>query len=109
MALLTTQTMSQAGLTPTLAAATSGGDTFAPTNQTFLMVKNASGGSVTVTIITTAVVFSQNLPDIAVVVANGATTLLGPYDPGEVAAAGTGLCAVTYSSVTSVTVAAIQT
>lgn len=109
MAAIATQTMSQTGLVPSMQACSAGGDTYSPTSQTFLLVKNADGSSHTVTVITTDVVFGQNLPDIAVVVAAGTTALLGPYDPGEVATPGTGLAAITYSAVTSVTIAAIQT
>lgn len=108
MAQLTTQTIEQAGLVPSLQAASSGGDTWEPTSTTFLMVKNADSASHTVTIVTTAEAFGQPVADIAVAVAAGTTVLFGPYDPGEVGQPSTGLASITYSAVTSVTIAAVQ-
>jgi hypothetical protein len=108
MALIPVQTMTQTGLTPSLQAASAGGDTYIPGNQTFLMIKNASGSPITVTIVTTATAFGQLVADVFVLVAAGATTLAGPYDPGEVAAPPSGLVSITYSGVTSLTIAAVQ-
>src|SRR5450755_3426935 len=109
MATLATQTLSQSGLVPTLTACSGGGDTFPPTNSTFLYVKNGDASPHTITIITTLTVFGQAVSDIAVPIAAGAICLLGPYDPGEVGASGTGLASVTYSAVTSMQIAVIQT
>ena len=54
MALLTTTTMTSAGLTPATVAASAGGDTIAPANgsddRTFLYVNNGSASSITVTV-----------------------------------------------------------
>lgn len=51
--------------------------------------------------------FGQAEPDIAIVVAAGAFALIGPFDE-QLEDPADGLVAVTYSAVTSVTVAAVQ-
>lgn len=108
MATIAAQQVTPQGLVnPTLVAATSGGDAFSPGENTVFWVKNGSGSSVTVTIDVTATVFGLAAPNIAVVVPAGDQAFLGPYPVGEVEQESTGLCDVTYSSVTTVTVAAL--
>lgn len=107
MATLAVQQITQEGLVPTLVAASGGGDAFEPNAHTFLIVKNGSGSSINVTIVTTAEDFGQPIADIVVAVAAGTTAYIGPFEPDEVAQPGTGLCDVTYSAVTTVTVAAL--
>lgn len=108
MATLLTQTIQQAGLTPSFQAASSGGDSWTPATTTFLAVKNGSGSPITVTIATTATIYGQPISNIAIPVAAGAEVWFGPFDPGEVAQPGLGLGNLTYSAVTSVTIAAIS-
>ena len=104
MAALTVQTISLTGLTPTTTAAGAGGDTFANAADasTFLRVENGGGGSVTVTIASTTTCSQGGTHDVAVAVAAGAKADIGPFDPTRF---GTTV-SVTYSGVSSVTVAA---
>lgn len=107
MAQLTVQQIAQTGLVPALVAAGAGGDSFEPNEHTFLIVKNGSGSSINVTIDTTATAFGQPIANEVIAVAAGATSYIGPWPPAEVEQPGTGLCDVTYSAVTTVTVAAL--
>jgi len=116
MATLSVQTLSAAGTTVTYASCTGGGDVVANNGKMYLHVKNGSGGALTVTIAKTLST-PQNIPgyglvtiaDIAVSVGAGAEKFIGPIDPAAYnATAGTGLISITYSGVTSLTIAAIQ-
>ena len=114
MALLSTQTIVEAGLANALVSAAAGGDTFVnPEDQTtFFMVTNGSGGSINVTF--TNQVANASVPgvgnvalsDRVVAVGAGATRMIGPFPPRFNNAAGQ--VAVTYSSATSVTVGAFR-
>ncbi len=109
MALLASQKVVRTGLTPTYAAATGGGDTFTPGQNLFLHVKNASGGAITVTVVTPATTSGLGIDDLVVSVA--ATTgdrMIGLLTGSLTAAAATGLGSITYSGVTSLTVAIID-
>lgn len=108
MATLTYQQVTYAGLTPTLAAAAGGGDSVAPNDRGALMVKNGSGAGITVTIVVPGnTKYGIANPDPTVVVAAGATTLIGPL-PTDLANPSTGLVDFTYSGVTSLTVGGVQ-
>lgn len=107
MAQLTTQQITAAGLVPTLAAASAGGDTWTPTSTTFLIVNNGSGASITATVAVTATSYGQAVDNVAVAVAAGAQALIGPFPPGEVANS-TGVGSVTYSASSNVSVAAVS-
>lgn len=107
MALLTTQQMTSAGAAITLAAATGGGDTADISNgRTFLFVKNGSGAPITVTLATPGTVDG----DLAVgdrAVSVPATTgerMIGPLNPAVYGS----IVAITYSGVTTLTVAAVS-
>jgi hypothetical protein len=107
VAVLTTQTISQAGLGVTEVAAGAGGDKFTPGSSTLLQVKNASGGSINVTVDSQKTCdqgFDHNL---VVAVPAGATRLIGPF-PGKRFVGADKKVSVAYSAVTSVTVAVIQ-
>ena len=111
MAAITLQTITAAGLAYTTASASGGGDTVALASATdvgsFLVVKNGGGSPITVTITdpgTSAAGNTATAP--ANSVAAGATTLF-PLLPAQVNAT-TGLISISYSAVTSVTVAAIR-
>lgn len=108
MALLQTQTIAQAGLTPALQAASSSGDTWEPATTTFLAFKNGSGSQITVTVQTTASFYGQPLSNVAIPIPAGAEVWAGPFDPGQVRQQGSNLAGLTYSSVTGLTVAAIS-
>lgn len=114
MADLTVQTVVEAGIIPTYAAAAGGGDAI-PGNdgQIMLHVKNGGGGSITVTIAaqTTAGV-TPGLGPVSKAnaggsVANASEKMFGPF-PVVAFNDGNGKVQVTYSGVTSVTVAAIK-
>lgn len=83
MATLTVQVIARAGLTPTLAAAASGGDEFANEGYTFVEVVNAhASASRTITIVTQSTVDSQAVADRTVVVAGPARAFIGPFATG---------------------------
>ena len=108
MALLATQTISIAGIVPSYSAAAGGGDTFVPSDRTYLHVKNAGVGSITVTIVTPG----EAAPGVAiadpqVTVANGSEKIIGPFYSG-VYQDSTGTASITYSGVTSVTIGAFK-
>lgn len=108
MAVLLTETITQGGISPAYQAASAGGDQYTPSSTTFLSFKNGSGGQITVTLATTAVAFGQPIGNIAIPVAAGAEVFCGPFDPGAVQQPGTPYANLTYSAVTSFTVAAVS-
>jgi hypothetical protein len=108
VALIATQQISQAGTQPSLQAASAGGDTYEPTANTVLFVKNGDSVQHTVTIHTTATAYGQPISNIAVPIPAGAEVLLGPYEPGEVANPATALASVTYDAVTNLSIAALE-
>ncbi len=96
------------------AAATSGGDSFANDGRTFFLVKNANGSTATITI--TPGNATRAVPGVGVVtkstvsVVVPATTgeaIIGPFPPAFYNDA-SGNVNVTYSAVTSLTVAAVR-
>ena len=115
MATLTKQRIAQNGLAPTFVAAAGGGDKVRVRDEpdsggrTFLVVKNGSGASVTVTLddpnSSAPVGALQFNPDVAVAVPAGAERWIGPLSDGRFTNDSDGLVAWTYSAVTSVTVA----
>lgn len=111
MATLTTQVITRAGTVITPVAAAGGGDAMAcgPTN--ILRVVNGGGSPITVTLAIPA--GASGFPNVAytstaISVTNGTTRDIGPIQPQIYQDPTTGLCTITYSGVTSVTVAAIQ-
>jgi hypothetical protein len=111
MALLTLQTITAAGLAPATVSAAAGGDTVALASATdagsFLQVTNGGGSPITVTLAdpgTTPAGNTTTAP--AVSVAAGATKLF-PLNPALVNSS-TNLVSISYSAVTTVTVAAIR-
>ena len=116
MALLTVQNTAETGLLATYASCAGGGDTVANNGKMLLHVKNGSGGAITVTVAKTSSA-TENIPgyglvtisDISVAIAAGAEKFIGPIDPNAYnSTSGTGTVAITYSGVTSLTIAAIQ-
>jgi hypothetical protein len=108
VATLTTQTIVAAGLDPTYAAAAGGGDKVVPGPGVFLHVLNGGGSPVTVTVAIPGTFYAALAnPDLAVTVdASGEKMIPVPALFGD--ASDSGLAAVTYSGVTSVTVAALR-
>lgn len=114
MALLAPIILAQAGVSPSYTAATAGGDAF-PNNldeRTFFIVKNGGGSTITVSInpqITSAKVSGLGtLPvsPVSVSVAASGEKWIGPFPSSFTDSAGN--VNVTYSAVTSVTVAAVK-
>lgn len=113
MALLTRQKIVEAGLTPTFSTAAGGGDTVANADgKTYLHVKNGGGAGITVTV--TAQTVSREDPhlgtlakaNISKAIAAGAEAIIGPLKKQAFNNV-SDIVAITYSGVTSVTVAAL--
>lgn len=108
MATLAYQKARVTGTAVSLAAAAGGGDLIPPNPNGALMVRNGDASAKTVTVAVPGnTKFGQADPDVAVVVAAGATALIGPLDQ-DLADPTDGMVHVTYSAVTSVTVAAVD-
>lgn len=108
MANLTFQNAKITGGAVALQAAASGGDTVAPNSRGAVLVNNGSGASITVTVAVPGNTrYAQPEPDVAVAVAAGAYKLIGPF-PSDLADPSDGLVHLTYSSATSVEVAAVS-
>lgn len=107
MADLTVQSATSAGLEVTFASATSGGDAFVNDGKSILRVKNGDDADMTVTIDSPTECNQGGTHDITVTVTAGEERDIGPFlrnrfndEDGKVQ--------VTYSAVTSVTVAVIS-
>lgn len=107
---LTTQARSGFRLAPTLTAAAVDGDIVDVNSR--LWVHNGSGAPITVTAVTAAEVSGLEIEDVAEAVAAGADVLIGPFSrtlfaqPAD-AAVGASRVLINYSSVTTVTRAAV--
>lgn len=108
MATLNVQAISLTGLSPSYAAASSGGDKVRPGRTTFLHVKNAGASSATVTLATPGTVGGLAIADRTVTVAASGSQMI-PV-PADLYAdpALDGLAAISYSDATSLTVAALR-
>ena len=107
MATLTTLSGVQAGVALTTTAATGGGDACECGPQNWLYVNNGGGSPITVTLAVPSSLSpysGMTYTNVAVTVTNGTAKLIpvGVQFRDPV----TGLCTITYSAVTSVTVAA---
>lgn len=111
MATLTVQTAAIAGTALTLSAAAGGGDQFANSGNERVLIKNGSGSPITVTFDSPATcnfgAAAAAAHDIAVVVAAGAETLAGPFAVDRFND-GNGNVQISYSGVTSLTVAVVR-
>ncbi len=106
MALLATQSITRAGLAPSYAAAAGGGDTFTPGPNVFLQVKNASGGAITVTVVTprTDSLGNAVADNTISVPATTGDRMIGPLPYEHYADPSTGVGNISYSGVTSLTI-----
>jgi hypothetical protein len=102
MALVAAVPVTLAGPTLTYAAASGGGDKFVPDDNTFLLIKNASGSSITATIATPYAPLGLALADLVITVAAGAENAVGPFAPPYWANSA-GQADITWSLATSVT------
>lgn len=108
MAILATQAVALAGLNPTYSTAAGGGDKVECGDRNFIHVKNGAGAPVTVTLTSTATVRGQVAANVTVSVPAAGERLIGPLQPDLLLNQSDGLCAVGYSSATSVTVASLR-
>lgn len=107
MALLAYQKSAAVGATITMAAADVAGDTVAPRADGMVLVRNGSGAEITVTVVVPGTQYDKARPDITKAVAAGAYAAFGPF-PNDLADPTDHLVDITYSAVTTVTVAAIS-
>lgn len=107
MAVLNVQNFSSVGVAPAFAAATSGGDNFPGNGTCYLFVKNASASSMTATVNSIAPCSYGFDHDLVTTVGAGATVQIGPFPASRYNDAN-GNVNITYSAVTSVTVAVVS-
>jgi hypothetical protein len=111
MAVLSVQVPTTAGPTFTAAAAAVGGDSFVNTGVEFFYVKNGSGGALTVTFDSPGTcsfgLAASASHDLAVSVGAGVEKIIGPF-PRDRFSDANGSVQVTYSGVTSLTVAVLR-
>lgn len=109
MATLTVQSITRAGVTPSYGAAAGGGDAFLCDADTFFHVKNGGGGSINVTLATPGThIPDVGVEDLVVSVGAGSEKMIGPLPQGTFGDPADNMVDVTYSGVTSVTVAALK-
>ncbi|WP_263165398.1 hypothetical protein [Streptomyces sp. SCSIO ZS0520] len=108
MATLSTQTVSLAGLAPSYATAAGGGDKCEVGDRNFLHVKNGAASPITVTLTVTAAVRGQAVGNVTVSVPASGERMIGPLSADLLQNQTDGLCAVGYSSATTVTVASLR-
>jgi len=107
MATLTTQVVTRAGVNPTYGAVAGGGDACECDPDIFVHIKNGQASPITVTaaIPTSASAWGAVVYTNTVVsVTNGQERMIGPINPGIYKDPTTGLCTLTYSSSTSITI-----
>lgn len=90
-------------------AAAGGGDVFPNTGKEIVIFKNGDASSKTVTFVTPATLDGLAVTDLAVTVAAGELRAIGPFPPGiySVGAVAGGNLNITYSAVTSCTIAVL--
>lgn len=107
MATLTVQEIVKTGLNPTLAAAAGGGDDFANDGRTWFRCKNDGGSPITLTVNSITACDQGSDHDLVISVTNAQERWVGPFT-GSRFNDTNGRVGVTYSAVTSVTVAAVK-
>lgn len=111
MANIPFQVVTPAGFTPSTQAAAVGGDTVQPSgpndDRCMLQVTNGGGSSINVTINDPGLTPAGNAGSPVVVAVAAAATKLIALPPGAINPA-TGLISISYSGVTTVTVAALR-
>lgn len=110
MATLATQSVTRAGLQEALTAAAGGGDAMACGPAAWLKVLNGGGSPINVTLVVPASIqqYGETIANRVVSVTNGTAKLIGPILAALYQDPTTGLCTITYSAVTSVTVGAFS-
>ncbi len=107
MATLTVVSAVVTGAVYTPVAAAAGGDVFPNDGNTRLLVINGGGGSINVVATPQNTVNGLTLSAVTVAVAAGASKVIGPFPP-QYFNNSSGQVVLTYSGVTSVTVAVIN-
>jgi hypothetical protein len=105
---LTVQAIANTGTVVTLAAANVDGNWFINNGKTFLEVANGGGSPINVIIDSPITCNQGGTHDVTVAVAAGATKHIGPFEKGQFNDTTTGYVNITYSGVTSVTIAAVS-
>jgi len=106
MATIAAQAMTRTGLEETYSSAAGGGDDFINYGNQFLHIKNGSAGDITVTIVTPGTVDGLAISNRAVIVSAGEDRFIGPFPPAYYNDS-SGKVALTYSGVTSLSLAVI--
>jgi hypothetical protein len=104
--LLTVQTISLEGITPTFAAATDGGDEFLNNGRTVLHIKNGDTVEKTVVINSAKACNFGYDHDVSVTLGPNSSVQIGPFDTSRFNDANNRVT-VLYDAVTSLTVAAV--
>lgn len=109
MAVLTVTSVGRAGtnLTTLATAAAGGGDSFANTGSEYLYIANGAGSSITLTLVMQATTDGQAITNKTVTVTNAERMLVGPF-PTALYNDANSRMNVTYSSATTITVAALK-
>lgn len=94
-------------LTPSFASAAAGGDTADNSGNMFLYVRNGGGSPITVTVDSLVNCNQGSDHDDATTVPAGSEEMIGPFPTGRFNDS-SGEIGITYSDVTSVTIAAIN-
>lgn len=107
MATLAVQAVLQSGIVPTFTAASSGGDVFPNDGRTYLHIKNGGTGAVTVTVDSFTPCSYGFDHDILISIPAGSERIIGTFPPSRFNN-DSSMVSVSYSGVTSVTVAAFR-
>jgi hypothetical protein len=108
MADLTVETVARTGLNATYVACSAGGDAVLNTGVDCVLVKNGSGSSITVTVVTQDTVDGNAVADRTVVIPAGEERIIGPFRGGVTYNDVDNKVQLTYSAVTSLTIAALR-
>lgn len=106
MAQLAVQDVTRTGLSPAYAAASAGGDTVIPGQDTFIHVKNGGAGATNVTVNSRQLCNQGFDHDLVVAVPAGGERMIGPITDRFKDT--DGLADITYDVVTTVTIAALK-
>jgi len=105
---LTKQVVSLAGLETAYAAANADGSDFLNSGRAFLHVKNGAASDITVTVNSRQTCSQGFDHDVVVTVTAGEERMIGPFPQARFNDASTGKADVTFSDVTSVTIALVE-
>jgi hypothetical protein len=108
MATLSSQRAVLTGLTLSFGAAAVGGDDFVNSGRMMLYVKNGGASPVNVTVPSLVTCSQGSTHDVVVAVPNASEKIIGPFPKDRFNNATTGKATITYSGVTSVTIALVE-